>query len=289
MEKDTVLSDGNIKLKFRDDCCKVGCEYIKFEDMYRVLNDRYKLMLYEVINCFKTEDALEVYKLSSDLYVIIDKDKAVFANKTLISENGVNDISVIEELVKYSRYTSIDDYMKKHWYRELTGRDAKGKIDIMLMIAFGLFIPTVNFEPGNKYILNLSTEERIDKIKENVTNMEEGDYAIYGLYPITRVKEGLEYRANLLYIDTLIEDIFHYMEVDEAMHYLAILERFNIPDYEIREPKQKKRESSVIEKPKRVSKKGLIIQEWREAYPNGTKTECKKDTGISLTTIRKYW
>ena len=31
------------------------------------------------------------------------------------------------------------------------------------------------------------------------------------------------------------------------------------------------------------------VREWREAHPDGTKAECKKDTSISWDTIRKWW
>lgn len=31
------------------------------------------------------------------------------------------------------------------------------------------------------------------------------------------------------------------------------------------------------------------VREWREAHPDGTKADCKKDTSISWDTIRKWW
>ena len=35
--------------------------------------------------------------------------------------------------------------------------------------------------------------------------------------------------------------------------------------------------------------KQVDIEQWQQANPNGTKTECHKETGISRTTIDKYW
>ena len=35
--------------------------------------------------------------------------------------------------------------------------------------------------------------------------------------------------------------------------------------------------------------KHLDIAVWQATHPNGTKMECHKDTGISRTTIDKYW
>lgn len=31
------------------------------------------------------------------------------------------------------------------------------------------------------------------------------------------------------------------------------------------------------------------VQEWRQQHPEGHKAECKKDTGLSYPTIRKWW
>lgn len=38
----------------------------------------------------------------------------------------------------------------------------------------------------------------------------------------------------------------------------------------------------------RPNKKNDVLY-WRINHPNGTKTECKNDTGITYSTIRKYW
>ena len=35
--------------------------------------------------------------------------------------------------------------------------------------------------------------------------------------------------------------------------------------------------------------KDYIVMEWQQLHPNGTKSECARDTGLSRTTIRKYW
>ena len=31
------------------------------------------------------------------------------------------------------------------------------------------------------------------------------------------------------------------------------------------------------------------VRDWREAHPDGTKSQCKKDTGLTYDTIRKWW
>lgn len=36
-------------------------------------------------------------------------------------------------------------------------------------------------------------------------------------------------------------------------------------------------------------KKAEAVREWREAHPNGTKAECRKETNMSWDTIRKWW
>ena len=40
---------------------------------------------------------------------------------------------------------------------------------------------------------------------------------------------------------------------------------------------------------KQARTKSLLIQEWRQAHPNGTKSDCVNDTGFSYHTISKYW
>lgn len=35
--------------------------------------------------------------------------------------------------------------------------------------------------------------------------------------------------------------------------------------------------------------KDEIVKEWKKAHPEGTKAECRKDTGLSWDTIRKWW
>lgn len=39
----------------------------------------------------------------------------------------------------------------------------------------------------------------------------------------------------------------------------------------------------------RPRKKDIIIKEWKQLNPNGTKSQCIKETGISKTTVYKYW
>ena len=36
-------------------------------------------------------------------------------------------------------------------------------------------------------------------------------------------------------------------------------------------------------------RKKEAVREWRSAHPNGTKAECREDTGMSWDTIRKWW
>ena len=31
------------------------------------------------------------------------------------------------------------------------------------------------------------------------------------------------------------------------------------------------------------------VYEWRQQHPEGTKSQCKKDTGLTYPTIRKWW
>lgn len=38
-----------------------------------------------------------------------------------------------------------------------------------------------------------------------------------------------------------------------------------------------------------ATKKDKEVMYWRKMHPNGSKSECKKDTGMCYETIRKYW
>lgn len=42
-------------------------------------------------------------------------------------------------------------------------------------------------------------------------------------------------------------------------------------------------------RPKGASKAKQIVYEWREEHPDGTKSQCKLDTGLTYPTIRKWW
>ena len=37
------------------------------------------------------------------------------------------------------------------------------------------------------------------------------------------------------------------------------------------------------------SNKRQLVAEWQQAYPEGSKSECKADTGLTYPTIRKWW
>ena len=35
--------------------------------------------------------------------------------------------------------------------------------------------------------------------------------------------------------------------------------------------------------------KAKIVEEWQESYPDGTKADCIRDTGLSKPTVYKWW
>mgnify|MGYP000298721752 FL=1 len=42
-------------------------------------------------------------------------------------------------------------------------------------------------------------------------------------------------------------------------------------------------------RPKGSGEKKVIVHEWQDAHPDGTKAECNRDTNLDPKTIRKWW
>ena len=42
-------------------------------------------------------------------------------------------------------------------------------------------------------------------------------------------------------------------------------------------------------RPKGSGEKKVIVHEWQDAHPDGTKAECNRDTKLDPKTIRKWW
>lgn len=53
--------------------------------------------------------------------------------------------------------------------------------------------------------------------------------------------------------------------------------------------KEQHKKNGSLRAPEGRPDKGFEVASWRAAHPDGTKSQCKADTGISYPTIRKYW